>query len=369
MKRRGPPWRAAFFLLLGAAAACSSVRLAINKNADLAAVRRIAVVPFADSAAQSRVTGEWQTLLLSLGYQVVERGSVDLLLRENGLSISGAVDPSEASKISRILGVDGLVIGQPGLPPRISYDRAGDYQLSEPPPVSVKLVDIKTARILWQVFFPQAQDSAGNDATPLMFGHENAVTASLRRKLRSMLLGANWSFFPAPSNMYYHAPSALLPGESGLTIAFSPSLDQSTRIRVGVYPFKTSDLSQADVWADQMSDALLSAGYDVIDRAQLGQILKEQKFSLTGAVRPEDMAKLGKIAGIQALAFGTVEIMQLPDKAAPPLCAYAARLANVGTGELYWSLYGRGCRLSRLAGALSESLAKIGGATHGQEAQ
>ena len=84
---------------------------------------------------------------------------------------------------------------------------------------------------------------------------------------------------------------------------------------------------------------LLKAGYDVVDRQQLEKIIKEQKMSASGLTRVQDMAQLGKIAGLRAIVMGTVSGKQI--------CAYHAKLVDVETGELYWSAYGEDCRMDQ----------------------
>ncbi|MBI5139471.1 hypothetical protein HZA26_02580 [Candidatus Nomurabacteria bacterium] len=49
--------------------------------------------------------------LMNLGYQVVERTSLDKVLSEQKLQMSGIADPTTAAKIGGILGVDAVVLG------------------------------------------------------------------------------------------------------------------------------------------------------------------------------------------------------------------------------------------------------------------
>lgn len=51
---------------------------------------------------------------------------------------------------------------------------------------------------------------------------------------------------------------------------------------------------------------LLWGGYSVVERRQVAQLLKEQAFSVSGAVDPATARKLGKILGVDALALGSV---------------------------------------------------------------
>ncbi len=51
---------------------------------------------------------------------------------------------------------------------------------------------------------------------------------------------------------------------------------------------------------------LLKAGYNLIERSQVQQILQEQSFSHSGAIDPGTAEQLGKVLGVNALILGTV---------------------------------------------------------------
>src|SRR6185437_6009735 len=83
--------------------------------------------------------------------------------------------------------------------------------------------------------------------------------------------------------------------------------------RVGVPPFniqqgnnnssKHGDLN--DLAADQMTTLLFqSERFDVVERAQLPQLLKEQ--SLEGIVKSDELAKQAQVAGVDYLLLGKV---------------------------------------------------------------
>ena len=48
---------------------------------------------------------------LSSTFSVIERDKLDLVLKEQGLGASGAVDPSSAAKVGRLLGVKYIILG------------------------------------------------------------------------------------------------------------------------------------------------------------------------------------------------------------------------------------------------------------------
>lgn len=315
------------FIALALCACGGSLQITSNPNAGLASVRKVAVVPFGTNPAQGRITGEWETLLLSLGYRVVERDNIEPLLKEQGLSINGLVNPSEAPRIGELLGVDGLVLGRPNpREPYYSYTMTGMPRLSEPAPVSVKLLETATARVVWSV-------SSEKTEALSVARQGRAVNAQLRKSLEGTLSRGGWKDTAKP--VYKESSAA--------EIAFNASLLTEKGMRVGVYAFSGgNDNGDGGAWADKTAAMLLKEGYDVVDRQQLEKILKEQKLSLSGATRAQDMAKLGKIAGLRASVMGTASGGQV--------CAYHAKLVDVETGELYWSAHGEDCQMDQFAG-------------------
>ncbi|OGR69109.1 MAG: hypothetical protein A2081_06285 [Elusimicrobia bacterium GWC2_61_19] len=323
--------RAAALLAAAAAfGACAGPQITRNPNSELNSVRKVSVLPFAETPAQKRIAGEWETLLLSLGYRVMERGSMEKILGEQGLSVSGLVNPVQAPRIGALLGVDGIVFGKPNpKDPYHSYTMAGAPRISEPPPVSVKLVETGTARVVWNI-----ANEAENKLQVSRVGR--AVDGALRKAMQKTLGEGAWSNTP-PAGFYRESGASV--------IAFNPGLLPPPAMRVGVYPFLVAARDgDGGVWADKFAGLLLGAGYDVVDRQNLEKVLQEQNISLKGIVRLEDIIKLGKIAGLRGIVFGTVY--------GGEVCAYQAKLVDVETGELYWSAYGEDCQLDQLAGLI-----------------
>lgn len=94
---------------------------------------------------------------------------------------------------------------------------------------------------------------------------------------------------------------------------YPPPPSGVNRPRVGVPPFKVSgeggifgggsDLN--DLAADQMTTLLDQSGrFDVIERAQLQKLINEQ--NLEGIVTPGELAKQGKVRGVDYLLLGRV---------------------------------------------------------------
>src|SRR5438094_3714841 len=63
-------------------------------------------------AARNQIDTEFsENKLLSSKFSVVERDKLNLVLKEQGLATSGAVDPASAAKVGKILGVKYILLG------------------------------------------------------------------------------------------------------------------------------------------------------------------------------------------------------------------------------------------------------------------
>ncbi|MBU6451564.1 MAG: curli production assembly protein CsgG [Cyanobacteria bacterium REEB67] len=97
------------------------ISMAVPYQAQAAAKRRIAILPFEYGAVQSEVgtvdvgKGIVSLLITKLvndaTYSVVDRQMLDSILKEQNLSVSDRADPSTACKIGKILSVDAIVVG------------------------------------------------------------------------------------------------------------------------------------------------------------------------------------------------------------------------------------------------------------------
>ena len=109
-------------VVLGAVAA--ALLLAMPSQAFAQAKIKIAIWEFenhADSywfssklgpAARDQIDTEFsENQQLSSVFSVVERDKLNLVLKEQGLATSGAVDPASAAKVGKILGVKYIIIG------------------------------------------------------------------------------------------------------------------------------------------------------------------------------------------------------------------------------------------------------------------
>jgi len=86
------------------------------------------------------------------------------------------------------------------------------------------------------------------------------------------------------------------------------------RPRTGVPPFESTGKGSGkelnDLAADQLTTlATNSERFDVIERAQLNQLLKEQ--GLEGIVKPDEIAQSGKVRGVDYLLIGKVSNLRV----------------------------------------------------------
>jgi curli biogenesis system outer membrane secretion channel CsgG len=94
--------------------------------------------------------------------------------------------------------------------------------------------------------------------------------------------------------------------------AYDPPPAGAVRARVGIPPFSVTekgtavvDESTNSLAADQMTSlAVLSQRFEVIERANLGQLAREQ--GLKDMVNPAEAAQAGKVSGVDYLIFGKV---------------------------------------------------------------
>ena len=137
---------ASLFPLLGA---CSA-NVIVRNAPDPAKPVRIAVLPFKSHPA-SPASGElayeaFSTYLLELkGYSVVDRGSLDQLIKEQKLTQTGAIDQEKAVEIGKLLGAQGVVLGT------VTEYIPRSYLMFPPAKVSLtaRMINTKTGEVEW----------------------------------------------------------------------------------------------------------------------------------------------------------------------------------------------------------------------------
>lgn len=100
---------------------------------------------------------------------------------------------------------------------------------------------------------------------------------------------------------------------------YSPPPAGIDRPRTGVPPFETTGAGSSKelngIAADQLTTlAVNSERFDVIERAQLEQLLREQ--GLEGIVKPDELAQSGKVRGVDFLLIGKVSNLRVKAEAA-----------------------------------------------------
>lgn len=91
-------------------AACVSPQVAVNRNADFSAVKRVAVLSFSGSNGDLAADLLTQSLLMR-GADVIERQKLSAVIQEHSLSASSYFDQATAKQLGKILGVDALFVG------------------------------------------------------------------------------------------------------------------------------------------------------------------------------------------------------------------------------------------------------------------
>lgn len=84
----------------------------------------------------------------------------------------------------------------------------------------------------------------------------------------------------------------------------SPSYDFNQMDRIGIMAFSnTQALSGVE---NLFAKYLISAGFKVVERAQLESILREHNISVSGYLSPETTREIGRILGVDVLLLGEV---------------------------------------------------------------
>jgi len=122
----------------------------VRRPPDPAKPVRLAVLPF-KSPPGSPASGElayeaFSTYLLELkGYSVIDRGSLDQLIKEQKLTQTGAIDQEKAVEIGKLLGAQGVVLGT------VTEYIPRSYLMFPPARVSLtaRMINTKTGEVEW----------------------------------------------------------------------------------------------------------------------------------------------------------------------------------------------------------------------------
>ena len=112
-----------------------------------------------------------------------------------------------------------------------------------------------------------------------------------------------------------------------LSVFVSVTFPQTT---IAVLDFDVNNVSQSDVRAlcDRLREELFKTKkYRVTERGMMEEIMKEQKFQLSGCVSTECIVEVGQLTGVQKMVGGSVSKVG-------NVYSVTARIINVETGEI-----------------------------------
>ena len=172
---------AAALLMAGCASAPTRY---IHPNADLAALKKVAVLPFENVSGQTGASDKVHKIflveLLSLeAFDVVEPGLVSKVLRGETAATPDALTPDDLKRIGTALGADGLFMGQ-------VVDYADTRAQNSAPEVTLqfRLVETASGATVWST----SQTRSGVKTSTRLFGtSSDSITETTRKLIRRQL--------------------------------------------------------------------------------------------------------------------------------------------------------------------------------------
>ena len=176
-------------VLLPALAGCGSSSSAkyTHPNADLGAIKRVAVLPF-ENLTQERSAGDKvqkvfiSELLAAEAFDVVEPGQVAKLLKAERIESVEALGPAEIKRIGEGLKAQGLFMGT-------VVDFAETRSGSTPAPevtITLRLVEVQSGVTIWSA----SKTRSGASVSARLFGvGGQTLTEAARQLMRAQLKG------------------------------------------------------------------------------------------------------------------------------------------------------------------------------------
>ncbi|MEI7528240.1 MAG: hypothetical protein WCK76_04790, partial [Elusimicrobiota bacterium] len=292
-----------FWLAASLLAGCRGTGVVINQHStDLNKIKRIAVIPVGGIQAvggndydRSNVVASdiAEMAFISLGYTVIDRANLESILKEQSLSGNGLIDPEEALKIGQQFGVDTLAF----------VNTSADMTT-----MKVRLVDTEKCRVI--------------------FTYTQPPVVSMARRMHNDLkktLTAAGVHLDKSKDIIYTDNSACY------SYVNDPALIKSFQ-KVAIAPDSKSDLGLS---------ALLATGFDVIERSELGKILKQNGLARSGILSGEDMKQLGAVSGVKGIIFPRMTDYLFSES---KLCGVVIgirstiKLVDAQTGQVIWVL-------------------------------
>ena len=138
----------------------------------------------------------------------------------------------------------------------------------------------------------------------------------------------------------------------GTKVILSNSFQLDTNRKITVMPFINNGKGGYDfASSDKLAMYLMENGFTVIERTQVEAIFNELSLSLTGALKKEDLNRIGHMLNIDAIVFGTINWKYLPGRTAITIYGGAskegrfetesmtAKVVNVTSGEVVISAF------------------------------
>lgn len=175
--------RAVLCILLLAGCASAPTEY-IHPNADLGALKKVAVLPFENvsgsAGASDKVHKIFLVELLSLEvFDVIEPGIVAKALRGETASSPDQLTPDDLKRLGAAIGADGLFIGQV-----VDYADARGSNSAPEVTLQLRLVESVSGQTVWSA----SQTRSGVKASTRLFGVSNdSVTETTRKVIRRQL--------------------------------------------------------------------------------------------------------------------------------------------------------------------------------------
>jgi len=152
----------------------------VDVSAKKVLYEKVAVLPFKApiELAGSSVSDFFTTeLLLNYKYQMIERGQIENIFKEQALNLSGVTDNSIAVKVGAILGVQGSIIGTIS---EYGYQQKKSKKLPSVG-LSIRMIDTTSGKIVWSVSDSQLGSYKTSLSQHAKMMVKNMVTALLRK--------------------------------------------------------------------------------------------------------------------------------------------------------------------------------------------